>query len=74
MKVIIAGATGAAGKEAVKHCLADDRVTSVFILARRALLDDISKHAKATVLIHEDFSSYPESVMDQLAGAEVCLW
>lgn len=74
MKVIIAGATGTAGKEAVKHCLADDRVTNVFILARRALPDNVSKHAKATVVIHEDFSSYPGSVMEQLAGAEVCLW
>lgn len=74
MKVIIAGATGTAGKEAVKHCLEDDRVKSVFILARRALPDDVSKHAKTTVVIHEDFSSYPESVMEQFAGAEVCLW
>lgn len=74
MKVIIAGATGTAGKEAVKHCLADDRVTSALILTRRALPDDIAKHAKTTIVIHEDFSSYPESVMEQLAGAEVCLW
>ena len=74
MKVIVAGATGAAGREAVKHCLADDRGTGVFILTRRALPDNISKHAKATVVIHEDFSSYPESILEQLAGAEICLW
>lgn len=74
MKVIIAGATGAAGSEAVKHCLANEAVSEVLILARRALSDDVTNHPKAKVITHDDFSTYPDSLMDQLAGAETCLW
>lgn len=74
MKVIVTGATGNAGRATLDHCLTDDRITKVFVLSRRALPDEISNNTKVEVIIHSDFLQYPDSLMDQLAGAEVCLW
>ncbi|KAF8587046.1 hypothetical protein K439DRAFT_1631038 [Ramaria rubella] len=73
MHLILTGATGTCGAAVLKHCLAEPSITRLTILARRpvALADG---HAKATVLIHEDFTQYPQTVLDQMKGAEGCIW
>ncbi|KAF8585078.1 hypothetical protein K439DRAFT_1563436 [Ramaria rubella] len=73
MHLILTGATGTCGAPVLKHCLAEPSITRLTILARRpvALADG---HAKATVLIHEDFAQYPQTVLDQVKGAEGCIW
>lgn len=74
MKVIVTGATGTAGQGIVKACLADERITEVLILARRAVAKEVEEHSKVTVIIHEDFSTYPDELMAKLQGAEACFW
>lgn len=74
MKVLVFGATGNAGKEIVNHCFADERITKVVIFTRKAVPIDIESHPKAEVVMHQDFSQYPEDMMRRLEGAEVCLW
>jgi nucleoside-diphosphate-sugar epimerase len=74
MKVIVAGVTGHAGSEVVNHCLADERITKVIILTRKSVAIDIESHPKAEVVLHQDFSQYPEEMMRRFEGAEVCLW
>mgnify|MGYP000891208853 CR=1 FL=1 len=74
MKVIVTGATGTAGRGIVKACLEDDRITEVIILTRRAVSGSVESHPKVQVVMHHDFSQYPDNLMDKLAGAEACLW
>ncbi|KAG9258828.1 uncharacterized protein F5Z01DRAFT_5044 [Emericellopsis atlantica] len=74
MKVIIAGATGTAGRGITQVCLADPRVTKILILTRRQPSKEVASHDKVEVIIHEDFSTWPSSVLEKLEGAEACLW
>jgi uncharacterized protein YbjT (DUF2867 family) len=74
MKVIVTGSNGLVGSALVRQCIANDSITHVFALARKPLPDAVAKNPKATVILHDDFSSYPPALMSQLAGAEGCLW
>ena len=74
MKVIVTGATGNAGGGMVKACLANERITKVLILTRRNVASDIESHPKVEVIMHDDFSTYPDELMQRLEGAEACLW
>ncbi|KAI1495495.1 hypothetical protein F5X99DRAFT_403349 [Biscogniauxia marginata] len=74
MNVIITGATGFVGGEVVHQAIANDRIRHAFVLTRKPLPDDISKNGKITVIEHEDFSTYPPDLLQQLAGAEACIW
>ncbi|KAI9825397.1 MAG: hypothetical protein M1832_001127 [Thelocarpon impressellum] len=87
MKLILTGATGCIGQEVLRHCLKNPAVTSLVVLSRRALPDKaISEHdeselktvthdaSKLKTIILEDFSSYPDSVLLELAGADACIW
>ncbi|PNP44114.1 hypothetical protein TGAM01_v203344 [Trichoderma gamsii] len=74
MKVIVAGVTGHAGSEIVNHCFADERITKVIILTRKSVAIDVESHPKAEVVLHQDFSQYPEEMMRRFEGAEICLW
>ena len=74
MKVILTGATGFAGGQALKACIADSSVSEVVALTRRELAPEISSNAKVTVIIHKDFSEYSDELLGELSGAEVCIW
>ncbi|KAK7390683.1 hypothetical protein QQX98_013368 [Neonectria punicea] len=74
MKVIVTGATGVVGKEVVRQCLADPRITRLVILTRRAVSMDVESHPKAEVVMHQDFSRYPDDLLRRLQGASACLW
>jgi uncharacterized protein YbjT (DUF2867 family) len=74
MKVIVTGATGTAGQGIVKACLADNRISKVIILTRRAVAKEVEADSKVEVVLHDDFSHYPEELMQKLHGAEACLW
>ncbi|KAJ3510389.1 hypothetical protein NM208_g15537 [Fusarium decemcellulare] len=73
MKVIVTGATGMVGKEIVRNCLADPRITKVVILTRRAVSMDIESHPKADVMMLQDFSRYSDDLLRRLEGASACL-
>lgn len=74
MKVIVAGATGTAGRGIVKACLDDERITKVVTLTRRGVATDVEEHPKTETVVHDDFSQYPDELMERLKGAEACLW
>lgn len=63
-----------AGREVVKRCISDDRVTKLIILTRKALPKEIQDDPKTEVIMHQDFSSYPDELMQKLDGAEACIW
>ena len=70
MKIILTGATGVAGSEALRVSLADPDVTRVTVLTRRPTR---VRHAKLTELTLADFLDYTP-VQPQLADHDACLW
>ena len=74
MKVIVAGATGEAGRGIVQACLDDDRITKLIVLTRRSVDSQVEKDSRVEVIYHKDFSTYPKELMQQLQAAEACLW
>jgi nucleoside-diphosphate-sugar epimerase len=74
MKVIVTGCTGLVGSALVRQCVANDNISQVFALTRKPLPEAVAKSPKVTVILHNDFSTYPPELLDQLAGAEGCLW
>lgn len=74
MKVIVTGSTGLVGSAVVRECIANDKITHAFVLSRKELPKDITENPKISVIIHEDFSTYPEHLLKQLEGAEACIW
>lgn len=74
MRIIIAGATGFVGGAVVRQAIANERITHAFVLTRKPLHEDIAKSPKVTIIQHNDFSAYPPELLEQLAGAEGCVW
>jgi nucleoside-diphosphate-sugar epimerase len=74
MKVIVTGATGRVGSQLVLHCIENSAITSVFVITRKPLPESTTSNNKVTVILHEDFSSWPPELLDKLSGAEGCLW
>ncbi|KAI2615059.1 hypothetical protein GGR54DRAFT_307215 [Hypoxylon sp. NC1633] len=74
MKIIITGATGLVGSEVVRQAIASERITQALVLTRKPLPEDIPQSAKVAVVEHKDFAAYPPEIMEQLAGAEGCVW
>lgn len=74
MKVILGGATGNAGRQALKYCLQEDRITWVVVLSRKSLPNEVTNNPKVEVVLHDDFTQYPASILDKLKGAEACVW
>ncbi|KAM3416338.1 hypothetical protein BST61_g7943 [Cercospora zeina] len=71
MKVILTGATGHIGGAVLQRLLAVPTVTSIIVLSRRELT---IQDAKLKTSIIKDFHHYEQDVLDQLAGAEACIW
>lgn len=71
MKVILTGSTGWIGSGVLKRCLALPSITFIVALTRRAI--EI-KDAKLQNIVHKDFLKYDESIIQQLRGAEACIW
>ena len=75
MKVIVTGATGLVGGQVLRECIANDSITHVYAFSRRQIQDDaIAKDPKVEVILHDDFTAWPASVLDQVSDAEACLW
>jgi uncharacterized protein YbjT (DUF2867 family) len=73
MHIILTGATGQCGAAVLQYCLSSPAITRISILSRRPV-PLVEGHAKAAVILHEDFTQYPQSLLDKLKGAEGCIW
>lgn len=62
------------GRDIVRHCLEDSRITKVFILTRKAVSMDVESHPKADIIMHQDFSRYSDDLLTRLEGSCACLW
>lgn len=79
MKLVIAGSTGYVGTEVVRQAISHPAVTSIVALARREtpVPDNADPDADTTKLksvVCEDFMNYGETVKEELANADACIW
>ncbi|KAK9384520.1 hypothetical protein V1515DRAFT_611294 [Lipomyces mesembrius] len=77
MHIILTGATGTVGMAVLHHCLASPRVTKLSILSRRPFTLPVGDNLdcnKANIIIHEDYSTYPDELSKKLKGADGCIW
>jgi hypothetical protein len=76
MKIILTGCTGFIGSEILTQCLAHPFITHIYILTRRPHPDAKFSHKKISQLLHEDFESYPQALLDRLRDerVEACIW
>ncbi|KIW31664.1 uncharacterized protein PV07_03276 [Cladophialophora immunda] len=74
MKAILTGATGFIGGEVLNQCLTHPQITSIVVLSRRALPEPAASNSKVKVVILQDFTNYPDSVLPELRDADFCIW
>ncbi|KAI0265524.1 hypothetical protein BC834DRAFT_824845 [Gloeopeniophorella convolvens] len=86
MRVLLTGATGAAGLGVLRTLLADDSVNHVTYLGRRVLPSWVvlpgttsssnasPTHPKLTTIEHKDFLTYPSSLQDTITEHDACIW
>lgn len=76
MHLILTGATGLVGSGILQVMLTNPSITKLSILSRNPvpLAETHVGHEKAVVIVHSDFKNYPDSVLEQLKGAEGCVW
>ena len=74
MKIILTGATGLVGSSVLRECISNQDVTHVLALTRKPLPQEFMNNPKVTVVIHDDFLNYSPALLEQLSGAEACLW
>ncbi|KAL8916961.1 MAG: hypothetical protein Q9172_006027 [Xanthocarpia lactea] len=71
--IILTGCTGTAGSAILAQCISSSKVARVSVLSRRPV-KQAEGNDKVTVHVHNDFGSYPDSLLDQLKGAVGCIW
>ncbi len=71
MKVIITGSTGYVGNAVLKQCLSTLAVTSIVSISRR---DPGIKHPKLKTILHDDFSNYPNDMIEEMKTADACIY
>ncbi|GAA6057432.1 hypothetical protein JCM3770_002461 [Rhodotorula araucariae] len=77
VRLILTGATGTAGAEALRQALSHPAVTNVTVLSRRPLPPHVEPNPpsdKLKVILHDDFASYPSELLKQLQGHDGALW
>ncbi|KAI0904088.1 hypothetical protein F4823DRAFT_616193 [Ustulina deusta] len=74
MKVLITGASGSIGGECLAQCLSHPDISTVVAFVRRNLPADVSNHTKLKCVLIEDFSQWPEDVLQAHADAAGMIW
>lgn len=76
MKIILCGATGFIGNQLLEDLIKHNYVSHILVLTRHQIDRRYAIHDKVTQIIHEDFSTYPDYILDKLASyqPEGCIW
>ncbi|KAH8892088.1 hypothetical protein GQ53DRAFT_863780 [Thozetella sp. PMI_491] len=74
MKVLIVGATGTIGSEALDQCLLQPHITSVVSFTRRTLSSDRLANPKLKCIIIENFHDWSESLLEAHVDAAAMIW
>lgn len=73
MHLILTGATGLIGAAVLDNMLAQETISQISILSRRPV-KMAEGHKKAKVIIHKDFKTYDQALLDELKDAQGCVW
>jgi len=71
--ILLTGATGHAGSGILAVALRSPAISHITIISRRPV-SLAANNPKATVIIHQDFSSYPPDLLAKLHGITSCVW
>jgi len=76
MRLLLTGATGAAGVQIFRTAIQDESVTKITVLTRRPLPDwmNLPQTDKTEIIILDDFLVYPEDLPQRLAQHDACIW
>jgi uncharacterized protein YbjT (DUF2867 family) len=72
--LILTGATGLVGSGVLQQMLANESVSRISILSRRPVKMAEGHEGKAKVIIHKDFKTYDQALLDELKDAQGCVW
>ena len=68
--VILTGCTGTAGSAVLARCIASSRISRISVLS----IKQAAGADKVNIIIHKDFNTYLENMLEQLKGAVGCVW
>jgi nucleoside-diphosphate-sugar epimerase len=71
MKIILFGSTGYIGRAVLEQCLSSSLITSVVSISRR---DPGITHLKLSIILHNDFSTYPDHILEEMQTADACIY
>lgn len=74
MKIIIAGATGFIGREVLAQCRSHPSVTSIVVITRRPLSQEICSDLKVTSVVVDNFLEYSNDAKMKMEGAAAAIW
>ena len=71
MRILLTGATGFVGGEVLSQLIADERVSGVTCISRRA---PSLTHPKVNVVLRDDFEHYDAAFLQTIANHQACIW
>lgn len=74
MKVLITGATGSIGGEALEKCLSHPAITKVVAFSRREFPESVASHEKLEVVLVHDFAAWDEEILRKHGEAKAMIW
>ena len=75
MHLILTGATGLVGSSVLDAMIRAKDITKISILSRKPVrMAEELKDPRINVILHQDFETYDATVLDQLSGADGCVW
>jgi len=74
MKLILTGTTGFIGHEVLVQALSHPSITTIITLTRQPFPEPFASDPKIKSLLVDDFTTYSSAVLEQLAGADACIW
>ena len=73
MHLILTGATGLVGTAVLENMLMQEGIQRISILSRRPVAM-AEGHDKVEVIVHKDFNNYDSALLENLKGAQGCVW
>jgi len=75
MHLILTGATGLVGAGVLDAMIKSQGISKISILSRRPVkMAEDAKDPRINVIIHKDFETYDNNVLEQLKGATGVVW